>query len=146
MVTRAVGAHVVAGFRDGNLELLPLEAGRPKPSVAFESIPSSPVTEIRAGPRGTAIVGFANGVLGLWNLADGKPLKRTRLHGSIVHLHQKGTRLYAASELGRTRIWDLGVFDVDYCRLLRRIWTRVPVTWRGGLPVKHPPPAGHRCR
>ena len=78
--------------------------------------------------------------------ALGTAQARTRLHGSIVHLHQLGTRLYAASELGRTRIWDLGVFDVDYCRLLRRIWTRVPVSWRGGLPVKRPPPAAHRCR
>jgi hypothetical protein len=97
------------------------------------------------GPPGTVIAGFANGLLGLWNLDNGARLYATRLHGPIRHLLRDGPALIAATELGDHRRLDLGVFDIDHCALLRAVWRAVPVAWENGLLVRRPPPADHPC-
>ena len=97
------------------------------------------------GPSGTALIGFADGTLGIWKLDNGALLERRRLHGPVAHLLLDGAKVYAATELGATLTWDLGVLRDDYCELLRRVWREVPVVWEHGLPVRRDPPDHHRC-
>lgn len=138
-------AWLVVGFRDGNLELIPTKKDQKKPTFTFEDVPSSPVTRLLPGPTGTIIAGFANGLVGLWTLDNGTRLEHARLHGSIQHLLLRKNKLYVASELGQHLTWDLGVFYMSYCELLRTVWRSVPVLWEGGLPRLRAPPVRHRC-
>jgi hypothetical protein len=140
------GDYLVLGFKDGNLELVPVVKNRAKPTFTFEDVPSSPVVQILPGPRGTVIFGFANGVLGLFSLENGARLEHARLHGPVIHLVLEGTTLHAASELGGHLTWNLGVFFTPYCDLLRQVWAEVPLVWEGGLPVLRAAPRRHPCR
>jgi hypothetical protein len=70
---------LVLGYRDGHLELLPTDAEKPKPAYSFEQAPSSAVLRIVPGPMQTIVVGYANGVVGLWNLDDGMPAVPMRM-------------------------------------------------------------------
>lgn len=136
---------LVLGFEDGNIELVPLAADAPRPSFTFEKVPSSAVVRLLEGPMGTLIVGYANGMLGIWNLTNGARLHHVRLHGPVVHLLLRDGKLYAATELGQSHVLDLGPFRTGYCDILRQVWRHVPATWEGGLPVHRPPPRRHRC-
>jgi len=91
------------------------------------------------------VVGYANGLLGIWDLESGKRLHHARLHGQLAHLLLEGGRLHAATELGSHLVWDLRVLGQDYCELMREIWTAVPVVWESGQPVLRPPPTDHAC-
>jgi len=64
------GGHWLAvGFEDGNIELAPMRPDQDKPSFTFERVPSSPPSRMMQGPMGSLIVGYANGVVGLWDYA-----------------------------------------------------------------------------
>jgi hypothetical protein len=145
---------LIVGYRNGNIELRAV--GRPPTSsggtaaeararLMLEQTPSSEPVRLLAGPLGTLIVGYANGVVGLWHLADGTRLAHSRLHGPVVHLVLEGHQLYAASELGGSLVWGLDAFYLEPCELLRRVWQRVPVLWRAGRAEPAPVPRDHRC-
>ena len=136
---------LVVGYRDGSVELVPRLGGGEKPRFFFEGIPFSPVSSMLEGPMGMLIVGYANGLVGIWRLENGIRLDHARLHGPVAHLRLQGDHLYAATELGDHLAWDLGVFERDYCGLMREVWDAVPVAWEAGLPVLRPAPAAHRC-
>jgi WD40 repeat protein/serine/threonine protein kinase len=133
------------GFTDGNIELVPLAEGRSRPGFSFEGIPSSSVVRMLEGPLGTLIVGYANGLVGIWDLDNGALLTRIRLHGPVIHMLIKEGKLYAASELGNHDVMDLELFSSPYCNLVRQVWQRVPTVWEGGLPVLRAPPRDHPC-
>ncbi|MBI4705151.1 MAG: protein kinase [Deltaproteobacteria bacterium] len=141
----AGGGWLAIGFRDGNIEIVPAAAAKPQPAVSLAEVPWSPPLRILPGPGDTLIVGFANGLVGIWDRTSGSRLAYARLHGPVVHLLIEGQKLYAASDLGRHLVWDLDVFYQDYCELLREIWNRVPVVWEGGRAVVQRPGAEHRC-
>ena len=143
-VTRA-GSWLVLGFRDGNIELLPTTAGVRKPGYSFEDVPSSPVQRLVAGPMGTLIAGYANGLVGLWRLRNGTRLESAQLHGPVAHMLLRKGKLYAASELGQHLVMDLSIFHTPYCDLMHNLWKEVPVEWEGGLPVERTAPEGHAC-
>jgi WD40 repeat protein len=136
---------LVLGNRDGNIELVSTRPGRKRPTFIFEDVPSSPVVRMLEGPMGTLVVGYANGLMGIWNVANGTRLEHFRLHGPVAHLLIEGGRLYAATELGDRQVVDLRIFRMDYCDLMRTIWKAVPVVWQKGLPVLQPLPARHKC-
>ncbi len=146
-VTAAVriGAHLVLGFGDGNLEIHPLSTGEDRPSYPFEGVPSSPVVSLHAGPQDTLIAGYANGQLGIWYLANGQRVSRAQLHGPVAHVLLDGPTLHLASELGDRATIDLSAYYLDECALLEALWDQVPVVWEGGLPVRRRPPPDHRC-
>lgn len=133
---------LVLGFGEGNLELRSGDGGS---TVSFQGVPSAAPETMVAGPSGTLLVGYANGQVGLWSIADGKKLAQARLHGRVVHLHLEAQRLYAATDLGDHLLWDLGAFHRPYCELLEDVWAQVPVIWVDGEPQPRPVPA-HRCR
>ncbi|MFH2008014.1 MAG: protein kinase [bacterium] len=139
-----IGDWLVLGFKDGGIELVPL-AGQPQPKFSFEATPDSLVVRLIAGPKGTVVGGFANGVFGLWSLRNGALLYRHQLHGPVRHMVLQGPKLFVATELGQRVRLDLGPFHVPYCELLRQIWRAVPVSWEKGVAVRRRPPAGHRC-
>jgi len=140
-----VGDWIAVGYGDGGIELVPTRPGQVRPGLSFESLPASPVVKLIAGPRGTLVSGYANGVVGLWSMRSGARLEHSRLHGPVIHVLFKGNRLYAASELGQHLVWDLSVFFQDYCQLLKQVWNQVKVVWKAGYPVARPPPERHRC-
>jgi WD40 repeat protein/serine/threonine protein kinase len=144
-LTRVGDDWLVVGYRDGNLELLPTDPKRDKPSRSFELTPSSAVLRILAGPLGTLVVGYANGVVALYDQSDGKRLEHARIHGPVTHLLIEGGKLYAVSDLGHHMIWDLQTFSGERCALLRQIWKRVPVLWESGQAVEREPPSTHAC-
>ncbi len=133
-----VGKEIVVGFSDGNLDLVG--------GIHFRGVPSSPARHIVAGPMDTIIVGFDNGVVGMWNVQDGTPLAHARLHGRVVHLVLDDHWLHAASDLGDHISWDLDAFYTGYCELVREVWSRVPVVWREGAAAVAAPPEEHPCR
>jgi WD40 repeat protein len=136
---------IVAGYRDGNVELLATDGDRYARSFTFEGVPASPPLRMLAGPMNTLIVGYADGLLGIWNVRDGTRLASSRLHGPVVHLLLEHHRLYAATELGEHLVWDLSAFYLDDCELLRQVWAQVPVVWESGHPAVRTPPSNHRC-
>lgn len=136
---------IVLGYKDGNLELIPKSTNRSKPTFSFESIPNSPVLNIIEGPQGILIVGFANGIVGLWSLQNGSQLIQSKLHGPVIHLQLQGSKLYMGTALGDYWSLDLGIFNVPYCELIKQIWSKVPVVWENGLLVLQPPPKNHHC-
>ncbi|HZO11658.1 MAG TPA: hypothetical protein VFB62_00315, partial [Polyangiaceae bacterium] len=137
---------IVVGYRDGNVESIPLDPQAEHAGPHFEQVPESPVVRVIPGPMGTLVVGYANGLIGLWSQRDGTRLAHARLHGQVVHMLIADQRLYAATDLGRHLVWDLSAFYRERCELLREVWERVPVVWEYGEPVRREPPADHPCR
>ena len=138
--------HLLLGFSDGNMELLPLAPGPHQASFSFKGVPASPVVRLMSGPKGTVIAGYANGLLGIWTLNNGMRLYHGRLHGPVIHLSLQGGKLYAATELGDTLVLDLSIFDLEYCALMKKVWQRAPVVWERGLPLLRRPSASHKCK
>jgi hypothetical protein len=139
------GEWLVLGFCNGSLELSPLRAGRRRAVRSFERTPSSSVVELVAGPAGTLIAGFANGVVGLWDVRTGFQIEQVQLHGAAIHLVVRDGVLHAATDLGDHAVLDLSVLEQPRCDLLRRIWDEVPVLWEGGTPIPTPPPREQEC-
>ncbi len=140
--------QVAIGYRDGNVELWQFDSRFDKPkrlSPSFEDIPSCPPVNILFGPMDTLIVGYANGLLGIWDPQSGKQLGSQRLHGQFEHLLLAHNQLYAATDLGQSMAWDLSVFYQDYCELMRELWQQVAVSWEKGRAVVKAPPPDHRC-
>ncbi|MBW1808155.1 MAG: hypothetical protein JRJ87_08170, partial [Deltaproteobacteria bacterium] len=98
------------------------------------------------GPRGTLVLGYANGQVGIWDLENGARLEIAKLHGPLTHLRIHQQKLYAVTELGDYLVWDLSIFRADYCSLVRSLWDKVPVVWQAGRPTLLPRPEEHRCR
>jgi WD40 repeat protein len=140
-----IGKWLAIGHSDGNIDLVPFEAGAATPGVAFEAVPSSAVERIAAGPSDTLAAGYATGVVGLWRLDNGRRILSEQLHGPVRLLLLSGARLWAGTELGMVRSLDLGVLGRDYCDVLREVWAEVPVVWQGGVAVMRVPPADHPC-
>jgi WD40 repeat protein/serine/threonine protein kinase len=143
-LARKDDATFIVGYRDGSIELV--HGGSSKSSVSsFERHPASAPSRIVPGPANTALVGFANGVVGMWDLADGRLLATVRLHGPIVHADRNEHALVAATDLGDAVHWDVSALSRDRCDLLRELWERTPVVWRDGRAVRQAPPTDHVC-
>jgi len=139
------GRSLVAGRVGGSITVVP-RPGRPNlPSPLFQSAPSSPVVSLVTGPLDTLVAGFANGVVGMWNLRTGRRLYHSRLLGPVVHLALADGSLYAATALGDRRALPLSAFYLSYCELLREVWRQVPIVWLNGGPERSLPPRQHRC-
>jgi WD40 repeat protein/serine/threonine protein kinase len=139
-----VGDRLVLGFEEGSVEIW--QEG--KRTLSLEEVPPSAVTTLIAGPLpDTLLAGYANGVVGLWNLRTGVLLEQAHLHGAVRHLQleQPEARVFAATELGEHLVWDLGILRQPYCELLRGVWARVPVVWQDGTAVVRPAPKDHPC-
>lgn len=139
-----VGQRIALGYADGNVDLLDPSTGERR-SLMLERTPSSHTTVLSSGPPGTLLLGFADGQLGLWSLADGARLDQLRLHGAVVHLAWRGERVVAASELGDVGRMDLGDFHRPYCELVREVWEQTRVVWASGRAREQAPPGEHRC-
>ncbi|MFH0899840.1 MAG: hypothetical protein V2A73_04345, partial [Pseudomonadota bacterium] len=88
---------------------------------------------------------FANGFLGEWDIGNGTLLADAKLHGAVVHVVLQAGKLHVATELGDYLTMDITVYGMDYCALLREVWSHVPIVWADGLPVVRPAPLEHRC-
>ena len=143
--SEASGGWLVLGYRDGNIELRPTDPAEPLPTHSFEQVPASAPQRILVGPRGTLIIGYANGLVGIWDRREGTLLAARRVHGPIMHLLLAGQRLYAATDLGDHFVWDLTHYARDYCELMGEVWRGVPVSWEEGRPIARTKPETHRC-
>jgi hypothetical protein len=139
------GGRLLIGYRDGSVELL-RSGGAPGSGLSLQQTPASAATRLLVGPMDTVIVGFANGVIGLWSQLDGSRVAHDHLHGALVHLLIAEQRLYAATDLGQHLSWDLSALYRDYCELLEEIWSHVPVVWEQGHALRAPSPADHPCK
>jgi WD40 repeat protein/serine/threonine protein kinase len=141
------GTGIAVGHRDGSIEMLPPpnDATKKPASPVFQQVPSSSPLQILTGPMETLFVGYANGVVGMWNTSDGALLARARLHGKLIHLLVEGRRLYAATDLGAHLVWELDSFYEEYCTLLRQVWAHVPAAWVSGRPELRATPSAHEC-
>jgi len=136
--------RLVLGYDNGNIEARALN-GAAGAILTFEDTPSSEVVRMLEGPMGTLIVGFASGMMGIWQLDSGALLDQRHLHGPVEHLLLRDGRLHAATELGSHLTLDLAVLFQERCDLLRSVWQHVPVLWNDGLPVPATPPEDHEC-
>lgn len=136
------GDEIVAGYADGHVARVGRQA---RQAMTFADAPASAVTRFHAGPKRTLIVGFADGEVGLWDRLGGPQLEHASLHGPITHLSVHQSKLYVASELGDSWIWQLEPFYVEYCAFLRQVWRSVPVSWKRGMAEIQPPPPRHPC-
>jgi hypothetical protein len=134
---------LVLGYPEGNVELRSMKGELH--SVTFDQVPSSPTSRIIPGPPGTLIIGYGNGVVGLWSIEDGALIKKHRLHGSVEHLLMQGSQFHAATDVGVHMEWNLEAFALSRCDLVRQIWDRTRVTWQAGQVVAQPPPRDDRC-
>jgi len=139
-----VGDWLAVGNRDGNVEVIS-RRGQHSPNT-LKQVPSSAALHLRAGPMKTLVVGYANGLVGIWSLSTGDRLIEVNLHGPVNHLHLERGTLYAATALGDHVALDLRVFTRRYCQLLEQVWKEVDVVWDRGQAVLRPPPEEHRCR
>ena len=139
------GGWLVLGYDYGNMEFVALDHQGSAARKLVKDTPASPVVRVKLTGSGTLVAGYANGLVGIWDLGSGQRLEHARLHGAVVHLRLWRSRLYAATELGDHLQWDLKMLRQRYCALLRQVWKGVPVVWEQGLPVVRPPPKKHRC-
>jgi hypothetical protein len=144
-IARVNDTTLAVGYRDGSLELTTSAGAASSSRDVFEFTPSSPVTVLKTGPRGTLIAGFANGTVGMWTWANGQSIIQSSVHGQLTHLLLDGEHLYGASDLGAHFKWDLRPFFVDSCSLLRDMWSATPIIWQAGQAIAAKPPSGHRC-
>jgi len=144
-ISHAAEEWLVLGFGNGNLELLPTGSASTAPRHSFEQVPSSAVQRILRGPEQTLIVGFASGMVGIWDLEDGSRLLKADLHGKVTGMLLEDHQLFAATELGQFLVWDLEDFYSEPCELVRDVWANVPVVWENGRAVVREPPADHEC-
>ncbi|HOX45110.1 MAG TPA: protein kinase [Myxococcota bacterium] len=139
-----LGDRLVLGFPEGHLEVRPRQATG-APGLNLEEVPEHAPTALAAGPAGSLIVGFADGLVGLWDLDSGERLLHAKLHGPVRHLLLDARGLSAASELGDHLRWELDDLARPYCELLEALWAQVPIAWEGGRPVARPRPGDHPC-
>lgn len=137
---------MVVGHRDGNLQRLALGEERSSAmSRRMELTPAAAVTRLLAGPKGTVVVGYGDGTLGMWEVSSGTRLGTERLHGPVQDILLVDRHLIAASGLGQHLTWDLSAFHASYCDLMTEMWDRVSVRWQDGGAVLAPRPADHAC-
>jgi WD40 repeat protein len=141
----ATADRVVLGYKDGSIEVIAREAGASFEAPRFEGVQACPPVRIEVGPAGTLVAAYASGFVGLWSLESGERLEWARLHGAAVHVLVSGTSVAVATELGQWLTWDLGIFTRPRCDLLGEIWSRVPVAWEAGHPVRRAQPPDHEC-
>jgi WD40 repeat protein/serine/threonine protein kinase len=139
---------LMVGYDDGGLDFLPsTDSGYGvRSNVSFERTPASSVKLMASGPKNTVVVGYENGLLGIWSRSSGKRLITHSLHGPIEHLRLVNGQLFAASGLGDQLQWDLTTLYAPHCEVLQALWRKTPVVWKDGRPVQLPPPRKHRCR
>jgi WD40 repeat protein len=138
-----VGGRIALGFGEGGLELRGADGRRG--DVAFEAGPASAVVRMIEGPRDTLVAGYADGSVRVWDLASGKSLRQTLLHGAVVHLRRAGAKVHAATDLGRHEELDLGLLAAPYCEVMGALWADAPAVWSEGRAVVRAPPADHPC-
>jgi len=139
------GGAVALGFRDGSIQLQALDPTSSTPALRLKRTPFSEPTRIVDGPGETILVGFANGLVGIWDRSRGTRLAATQIHGAVLHLLLQDSQMIVTSELGEHLVWDLKPLVQDYCQLLRRVWSKIGVSWEQGRLVRRAPPTGHRC-
>ncbi|MCC6808614.1 MAG: protein kinase [Deltaproteobacteria bacterium] len=135
------GEIVVVGFDDGGLEA---HAGTA--TLVLGAGPTARITRIIPGPPGTIAASDADGFVGLWDASSGRLLDQRRLPARPTQLVFAGSGIYAADERGGFASLDLSILTLDYCALLKTVWSAVPVVWSSGRAVLTPPPTDHRCR
>lgn len=114
--------------------------------ILLKNTPSSDATTISIDIPGVAIVGFANGQLGLWDLVSGTRFAADRVGGKMEYLVMVDDVLYAATDLGNIIQWDMKYFSQDYCDLLKEVWREVPVVWAAAEGLRaEVPPSSHIC-
>lgn len=106
---------------------------------------SAPVTLVTPGPGGTLVVGFANGVVGLWDPERLEPLRSARLHGAVTAVRLDGDTLDAFSELGDRLSLRSRALAGGRCRALELLWAESALVWAFGRLEARPPPADHAC-
>jgi hypothetical protein len=144
-VLRIPNGSTLVGYRDGNIDVHTPAGLVSASQVSFEGVPSSAVTLMTVGPRNTVAVGYANGIVGVWDPNTGARLVKARLHGSVVRIATLQDRVYAVTELGRWTELDLSELTRPYCALLQDVWKRVPVIWENNRALVKAVPTAHRC-
>ena len=141
-----VDEGLVVGYHDGSVQLRKGSDDKSTDLKLMQKTPAGAPLHVLPAPRNTVAVGYADGSLGIWSLADGSRLAEGRLHGPVAHLIIRNDKLYAASDMGDHLVWDLGAYRRDYCALMKELWGKVPVHWRAGRAVRRAPPAEHPCQ
>ncbi len=139
---RVLPSAVVLGFSDGTL------AWRAKDglsNVLANSGTRSPATRVVSGTRRTIAIGHASGRVTLIDRESGAVLRNEPLTGRVLHLAIEAGRLYAATDLGASLVWDLSDLDRNYCELLNEVWQRIPVVWDQRRAKRRSPPKSHAC-
>jgi WD40 repeat protein len=136
-------AWIAIGYPDGTVEILQRQGGQGLRNLSLDQVSSSPVLTMQAGPMDSLFLGFASGVLGLWDKRTGARLDFLKLNGPIAQMCAHGQRLTATTLLGDMVDWDLALFFTDYCELLGQVWAAIPVVWADGRPQRKPPPTVH---
>jgi WD40 repeat protein/serine/threonine protein kinase len=140
------GDRVVAGYRDGSLEIHSLTARGKGQAALLGGVSGTPVRALAWITPQILAAGFENGKVGLWNLDEGRLVDQFKLHGPIVHLVVRDRRLYAATILGDSRVEDLSAYELPYCAVLRQVWADIPVVWENEKIQLQPAPTRHSCR
>jgi WD40 repeat protein len=139
-----VQQQIAAGDARGQIRLIG-SSGANVVIPALEAAPAAAVTWVGDGPRGTMVVGYADGHVGLWELAGGRKINGARLHGPIDSVVETRGALFAASQLGDGVTWNTAVLYRPYCSVLRDVWDRVSQLWIGGRLIKTGRPREHGC-
>jgi len=134
---------LVLGYLDGSVEVR--TANGSKIELTLEDTQASPVTELRQGPLSTLLVGFAGGLVGVWNQKDGASLAEEALHGRVSHMMVVDESLHVLSDLGEYTTMELSDLFRSRCELLHAVWKQVPTGWLDGRRQIRPPPADHVC-
>ena len=144
-VTALAMSHgaLVLGYLDGSVEVRTADGS--KIELTLVDTQSSQVTELRQGPLGTLLVGFAGGLVGAWNQKNGASLGQEALHGRVSHMMVDDESLHVLSDLGEYTTMDLSNLFRSRCELLHAVWKQVPTIWLDGRPQIRAPPADHDC-
>jgi WD40 repeat protein/serine/threonine protein kinase len=142
----AVGRRWLAlGYNDGRLRIVGRADGRARPGFHTGPRRASGVGRLARGPGRTILAGFTSGAVGIFSARTGELLHLAHLHGALSQLSMEQGKVYAVTELGDQRVWDLSALGMPRCELMRAIWAQVPVIWERGSPRAAAAPPRHAC-
>ena len=127
-----VEGWLVVGYQEGLLERFHLDSKGGATPAPLSGTSASAVERIAQGPRGTLVVGHAQGEVGIWDVTTGNLLHTAHLHGPVTHISMHQHKLHLASELGEHQTLDLTIFDRPYKDLRAEVEKKVPMIWKDG--------------
>ncbi|MGC6417028.1 MAG: protein kinase domain-containing protein [Bradymonadia bacterium] len=138
--------RMIAGYTDGSLEIFDGARSIDDTQVYSIAQATAAVSRLIALNDKIILVGYADGLVTLWDLSTETVIGQAHLHGGIRRATAFGNTVIVASDLGASTVFDISALTYSRCELTRAVWSDVNVVWRRGQGAAEQPRLNHDCR